>query len=233
MLNGITTFFAGFQMLLGQASLRAVLWRMTGLLIVLMITLVIGVFFLADYVAQLWIPEGDAWYWDILAWIAWALAVMLSIISGVVSFTALGTAAVAPWLDTLASRTEEILGKTSMENDASWISQSISSLTHSIRPLFGLLLWGAVALVFLLIPVIGAMIATVIWTYAGIRFLNFELFDTQASRSALNFKARKQHMAEHKWFWLGFGGISMILMMVPVLNLLVIPAAVVALARKG
>ncbi len=233
MFEGVVTFFQGFIMLLSQASLRAVLWRMLGLLLFLMLLLMGGVFYLADYLAALWLPVGEEWYWQIVAWLAWTLAVSLSLISGVVGFTALGTAAIAPWLDTLATRTEEILGKTSVENESSWISQSLGSLANSIRPLFGLLLLGSVALLFLLIPVIGAFIATVIWAYAGIRFLNFELFDTQASRAGLTFSERKEEMAEKPWFWLGFGGIALLLMMLPLFNLLVIPAAVVALARKG
>lgn len=216
-------------MLLNQASLRAVLWRMLGLLLVLMVGLVIGVFYLADYLNSLWLPQGDAWYWQIVAWIAWALALVLSLVSGVVSFTVLASAAAAPWLDTLATRTENILGKSSQENSDSWMMQSLAALMNSIRPLVGLLLFGIVALLFFWVP----PVATVIWTYAGIQFLNFELFDTQASRAGLSFKQRKSHFAEKRLFWLGFGGISMLLMIVPFLNLFVIPAAVVALARKG
>ncbi len=233
MFQGVTTFFAGFQMLLSHASLRAVLWRMLGLLFVLMVALVIGVFYLADYLNSLWLPQGDAWYWQIVAWLAWALALFLSLISGVVSFTILASAAAAPWLDTLATRTENILGKSSLENADSWLSQSLAALVNSIRPLFGLLLMGVLALLFLLIPILGGFISTAIWAYAGIRFLNFELFDTQASRAGLAFKQRKNHFAKNRFFWFGFGGTSMLLMMVPFLNLLVIPAAVVALAKKG
>jgi len=45
------------------------------------------------------------------------------------------------------------------------------------------------------------------------------------------FKARKQNMKENRWFWLGFGGIALLLMAVPILNIFVLPAAVVALAK--
>ena len=229
MFEGVILFFNGLYTLLSEARLRAVLWRMIGLLAVLMIALVIGVFYLADYVAGMWIPQGDEWYWEYVTWLAWALAGLLSIISGVASFTVLATAAVAPWLDTLATRTEQLQGKASEENSASWVSQSMTALANSVRPLLGLMVYGIAALLFFWFP----PLATLIWLYGSILFLNYELFDTQASRKGMKFRSRKAHMVEHKWFWLGFGGSAMAIMMIPVVNLLVVPAAVVALAKKG
>jgi len=229
MIQGITTFFSGLLMLFSEKPLRAVLWRMLGLLAVLMIVLMTGVFFFSDYLASLWLPEGDAWYWVIIGYIASFLAGVLSIVVGAVAFVALASAAVAPWLDTLAFRTEKIMGFATVENDASWANQALAAAMNSIRPLFGLMLWGLLALIFFWFP--PAM--TAIWTYGSIQFLNYELFDTQASRKGLKFSERKADMKENRWFWLGFGGIALLLMAVPVLNIFVLPAAVVALAKKG
>jgi len=227
MINGITTFFAGFMMMVSQPTLRAVLWKMLALLAVLMLVLMIAVFFGADYLASIWVPKGDEWYWLIVGYIASFLTILLSVAAGAVAFVALASAAVAPWLDTLAFRTEKILGKTTVENDASWGNQALAALINSVRPLMGLMLWGLLALVFFWIP----PLATLIWTYGSIQFLNYELFDTQASRKDMVFNQRKQHFKEDRWFWLGFGGTALLLMIVPVLNIFVLPAAVVALAK--
>ncbi len=229
MLEGITTFFSGFMMMWQEASLRTVLWRMLGLLAVLMLVLMSGVFFLSDYLVSVFVPTGDAWYWVIVGYIASFFTAILTVAVGAVAFVALASAAVAPWLDTLAYRTEKIMGFATVENDASWANQALAAAINSIRPLFGLLLWGLLALVFFWFP----PLMTLIWTYGSIQFLNYELFDTQASRKDLPFKARKQNMKEHRWFWLGFGGTSLLLMAVPILNIFVLPAAVVALAKKG
>ncbi|MDQ7004254.1 MAG: EI24 domain-containing protein [Ghiorsea sp.] len=229
MIQGIFTFFSGFLMMWQEASLRAVLWRMLGLLAGLMLVLMLGVFFFADYLASIWIPEGDAWYWMVVGYIASFFAGLLSVVVGAVAFVALASAAAAPWLDTLAFRTEKIMGIATVENDASWANQALAAMINSIRPLLGLLLWGLLALVFFWFPPLMALI----WTYGSIQFLNYELFDTQASRKDLKFKVRQQNMKEQRWFWLGFGGISLLLMAVPILNIFVLPAAVVALAKKG
>jgi len=233
MIEGALTLLAGIRLLLSQATLRQLLWRMLALLSLLMLLLMAGVFFLADYAAHLWLPEGDAWYWIALSWIVWLIASLLAILTGVISFTALGSAAIAPWLDQLALRTELLHGIDLPENRSSWWQQSITALIHSIRPLGILLTWGCVALLLLWIPVIGQLAAMLIWGYAGIRFLCFELMDTSASRRGWNYAQRKAQIKQRSFFWLGFGGLAMAILAVPIVNLLVIPAAVVALSTPS
>jgi len=230
MVQGALKLLAGLRLMLGTATLRAVLWRMLGLLAVLMITLMVMVFSLADYVASVWLPNGDAWYWVLLSWLVWVMAIVLAALSGILSFTILGSAAIAPWLDVLAVRAEALQGHVVKENTSAWWRQCLASLANSLRPLLGLLAWGCVALAIFWLPVIGQVLATVIWTYAGVRFLCFELMDTTASRNEMIFSQRKKLINERKFFWLGFGGLAMLMLLVPLLNLLVIPAAVVALS---
>lgn len=227
MLAGAGALLAGMQLLLGKAELRVVLWRMIALLFVLMILLSTGVFWLADYVAGQWIPDGDSWYWQLLSWLAWLLAVILAMISGIVAYVALGSAVAAPWLDTLAARTERICGRSCEENQAAWLEQFLHSLVNSIRPFVGLLLWAVAALLCFWMP----PLATVIWVYGGIRFLSFELMDTPASRRGWNFSRRKQILNERRWFYFGFSGLATVFLLIPVLNLFVIPAAVVGLSQ--
>jgi CysZ protein len=227
MLTGAGALLAGMRLLFGKPELRAVLWRMIALLFVLMILLSSGVFWLADYIASLWIPDGDAWYWQLLSWLVWLLAVLLAVVSGLVAYVALGSAVAAPWLDTLAARTERLCGHSSEENQAGWLQQSLQSLANSVRPFVGLLIWAVAALLCFWLP----PLATAIWAYGGMRFLSFELIDTAASRRGWNFAQRKQTLNEKRWFYFGFSGLASILLIIPVLNLFVIPAAVVGLSQ--
>jgi len=232
MIEGALNLISGMRLLLAEKTLRTVLWRILALLFVLMLMLTGGVYWLAEYLAALWLPSGDAWYWQILSWLVWLLSIILALLFGVVSFTALGSVAAAPWLDELAMRTEALTGRNIDVHPASWWQQIVHSLVNSIRPLFGLLIWGCVALVLFFIPLIGQVAATVVWGYASIRFLNYELMDPVASRKGWNFKRRKQALGQHNFFYLGFGGTALGLMLVPVVNLFVLPAAVVGLSRK-
>jgi len=181
----------------------------------------------------MWLPSGDAWYWQILSWVVWLLSAILALLIGAVSFAALGSVAAAPWLDALAARTEGLTGKGIDVHPAVWWQQIIHSLVNSIRPLFGLLIWGCVALALFFIPLLGQVAATGIWGYASIRFLNYELMDPVASRRGWDFKRRKQELGQRRFFYLGFGAMALGLMLVPVLNLFILPAAAVGLSRTA
>ena len=232
MVKGVSALLGGMRDLLLKAELRAVLWRMLGLLVVLMLLLVAGVFGLTDYLAHLWLPQGDAWYWQLLGFLVWIVAGLLAALTGIVGFTAVASAATAPWLDELAARTEKLHGQAGQESGKSWAMQIVEALGNSVRPLLGLLVFGVVALLLLWVPVIGQIAATLIWGYAGIRFLDYELMDTVASRRDWDFSQRKAALNERRLFWLSFGGLAMALMLVPLVNLLVLPAAVVGLTKS-
>jgi len=228
MIKGAVVLLDGLRLLLSRSELRAVLWRMLALLLVLMIVLGTGVFWLLDYLVALWVPQGDAWYLQMLSWLLWGLAFLLAVLCGVVSFVTLGSAVSAPWLDLLAMRTEAIDGQPVQEPDSGWMTMMTQSLANSLRPLLGLLLWGVGALLFFWLP----PLATAIWMYGTVRFLSFELIDTTASRRGWDYGERKQQLIAKRWFYLGFAGLATLLMMVPVVNLLVIPAAVVGLSKS-
>lgn len=225
MIAGLLAFVSGLRLLFTRAELRAVLWRMLGLLFVLMLLAAVGVYWLADYIAGIWIVAGDAWYWQILGWLAWLLAVMLALVSGVAAFVVLGAAAAAPWLDVLALRVESMDGRQTDESRSGWLRQIWQSLANSIRPLLELMLWAAAALFCLWLP----PLATALWLYGSIRFLSFELMDTTASRRGWDFSRRKGILRQKRRFFLGFAGLAALLLTVPLLNLFVIPAAVVGL----
>jgi len=232
MIDGALNLLSGMQLLIAQRTLRTVLWRILALLFVLMLILTGGVFWLAEYLAHLWLPSGDAWYWQVLSWVVWLLSVVLALLIGAVGFTALASVAAAPWLDELVVRTESLIGKGMDTHPVSWWQQVMHSLMNSIRPLSGLFIWGCVALVLFFIPLMGPVAATVVWAYASIRFLNYELMDPVASRKGWGFKRRQQELGQHRFFYLGFGGMALALMLVPVLNLFVLPAAAVGLSSR-
>jgi len=53
-----------------------------------------------------------------------------------------------------------------------------------------------------------------------------------ASRKGWDFKRRKQVLGQRRFFYLGFGGMALGLMLIPVVNLFVLPAAVVGLSLR-
>lgn len=231
-LKGALSLLGGLRLLLARAELRAVLWRMLGLLVLMLLLLMAGTFWLAVTLAEMFMPTGDAWYVDALAWLVWLFALILSLGAGIVGFVTLGSIAAAPWLDALCVRVERLAGKALNEPDQPWWKLVAASMWNAFIPLLNFLPWALLALLLLLVPVIGTVAAGVIWAYAGLRLLSFEFMDAPAARRDWQWKERKSELAQNKWFYLGFSGIASLLLVVPILNLFVLPAAVVGLAKR-
>ncbi|MES0371324.1 MAG: EI24 domain-containing protein [Mariprofundaceae bacterium] len=229
MFRGAWSLVKGLHLLLSREELRSVLWRMILLLLVLFIGLAIGVFELSTFIGELFMPEGDAWYIDFLAWLLSLFAMILALGVGIVSFVTLGAIAVAPWLDQLYVRVGRINGVELEQAVLPWWKSIANSLWNSVMPLATFIPLAALAALFLLVPIYGTIVASVVWGYAGVKLLSFEFMDTPASFQNWKWPERKAQLDENKWYYMGFSGLAMFLLIIPGLNLLVLPAAVVAL----
>ncbi len=227
--KGAWALVKGFNLLIGKAELRAVLWRMILLLLVLFSVLTYGVFELATLIGERFIPTGDAWYIEFLAWILSLFAMLLAFVVGIVSFVTLGSIAVAPWLDQLYLRVGRLNGVELEQDVLPWWKSIAHSLWNSFMPLAGFIPLAALAALFLLVPIYGTIAATAVWSYASLKLLSFEFMDTPATFHGWKWPERKAEMEGNKWYYFGFSGLAMLLLMLPGLNLFVLPAAVVAL----
>ncbi len=229
MIHGISCFIAGLRALLLEAPLRAVLWRMLAVLMLLMLICSASVFFLAGVLIAHYVPEATTWYGELLRGLAWLIASLLALVIGVLTYATLASIALSPWLDDLAARAES---PPQQPANVSWQQSIKQSLVHATMPLLHLLPFGLAALPCLLIPVIGVPLATAVWMYGGLRFLAFELMDTPATRRNLVWKQRQQQLLDHRFFYIGLAGVASLMLMIPLVNILVIPAAVVGLSRR-
>ncbi|MCF7822201.1 MAG: EI24 domain-containing protein [Mariprofundaceae bacterium] len=229
MFKGAWALVKGISLLLSRAELRAVLWRMILLLLVLFAGLTWGVFELSTAIGERFIPTGDAWYIDFLAWLLSLFAMLLALVIGIVSFVTLGSIAVAPWLDELYVRVGRLYGAQLKQRVLPWWKSVGNSMWNSVMPLATFIPMAALAAVFLLVPIYGTIVATVVWSYASLKLLSFEFMDTPATFSGWKWPQRKAQVEGNRWFYMGFSGLAMFLLVIPGLNLFVLPAAVVAL----
>jgi len=204
------------------------MWKMVILLAVLMLLLSFGVYELSLSLAERFMPTGDAWYVGMLAWLSWFFSLLLALAVGVVSYVVLGSAVSAPWLDTLAEIVEKGAVTTRQEP---WWRLVLGSISNSMMPLLNFIPYALLALLLLLVPIVGTTAAGAVWAYAGIKLLAFEFMDTSASRRNWRWPERKAAVNNHRWFYLGFAGLASFMLVIPVLNLFVLPAAVVGLSR--
>jgi len=219
------------RLLFGKPELRAVVWRMLGLLVVMLLLLGVGVFWLSGAIVERFIPTGDAWYVDIMAWLLRLFAFVLACGVAIVSYVTLGAIAVSPWLDDLCVRVERISGVQTPVPASVWWRSVLASLRNAVMPLMAFVPRALLAGLFLLVPVYGTILAGCIWAWAGLRLVAFELMDAPASRRGWTWEQRRDAWEQRKWFYLGLAGTASLAMLVPVLNLFVLPAAVVGLYR--
>jgi CysZ protein len=229
MFRGAWALVKGFHLLLSREELRSVIWRMVLLLLILFVALTYGVFELAAAIGERFIPTGDAWYIDFLAWLLSLFAMVLALGIGIVSFVTLGSIAVAPWLDQLYVRVGRINGVELEQAVLPWWKSIANSLWNSVMPLATFIPLAALAVLFLLVPIYGTIAASLIWGYAGLKLLSFEFMDTPATFSGWKWPERKSQVEDNKWYYMGFSGLAMFLLVIPGLNLFVLPAAVVGL----
>lgn len=229
MFRGAWALVKGFSLLLSRAELRAVIWRMILLLLLLFVGLTYGVFELAMAIADRFIPTGDAWYIDLLAWLLSLFSMLLALVIGVVSFVTLGSIAAAPWLDELYVRVGRLNGVELEAKVMPWWKSIGNSMWNSVMPLATFIPLAALAALLLLVPIYGTIAATAVWSYASLKLLSFEFMDTPATFQGWKWPERKAQVEENRWYYFGFSGVAMLLLMVPGLNLFVLPAAVVAL----
>jgi CysZ protein len=167
---------------------------------------------------------GPAFVWKVLTW---TLALWLFVVAMVVLYLSSGVVG-SPFYDRLAQAVERVeTGVEPPETWGEWAGLTAASVGHSAA---ALLLW-AVALVVLsllgLIPVVGAVIELVLSILLTVVLVSREMVDGALTRRRLSFLAKIRFMWRHAAAMLGLGCATGALVWIPLLNFVVIPAAVV------
>ena len=110
------------------------------------------------------------------------------------------------------------------------IAQDVKlSLITELRKLW-YMIWRAAVLgiISLILMFIMPPAVPVLWALFSAWFLALEYIDYPASNHGLDFKSKKKLLTQDRMLSLAFGGSTVILTSIPILNLFVMPAAVTA-----
>jgi CysZ protein len=191
----------------------------------------LGTVFVAFFssLIHLLLPQGDAWYWAVLSVLLWVVGSLLLVIFFLFAFTVVGNMIGGPFNDVLSERVERMV-RGDLEASAASFGQQVRyvgrSAVESLKLLLFYLVGWVVLLLWNLIPGLGTVIYAVTtgaWTFL---FLALEFGDYYLARHWIRFRARWSRIWTHRWASLGFGAGSALLLVIPLLNLLLIPAAV-------
>lgn len=239
--NPLTQFSLGFfypfrsvKLLMATPSL----WRFVIIpfcinLVVFSAAVYFGFDFFSDRVIQQ-IPQGDGWYWAILYYVAWVIAMLLTAVLVFFTFTVVGNLIASPFNELLSERAEEMLTGTVSEAPFSlqlfW-ADTRRTLSVEIRKVGLFVLAMALILPLNLLPGVGNLLYTVLAISLTIFFLVVEYLGIVLSRQRFSFTQQRQFIFNRLFLMAGFGTGVLALLAVPLLQFLCIPVAVVAATR--
>lgn len=171
------------------------------------------------------LPEWLAW----LAWLAWILFAVLAILLVFYTFTLVANLISAPFNSLLAERVAERHGVRAPASEASFLRRAIGDLAQELRKLAYFLTralgLGLVSLVLVFVPPVNALIP-LLWFLYGAWMLALEYSDFHLANQGFDLVAERQLLRNNPGVSLGFGAAATAATLVPIVNLLVLPAAV-------
>ncbi len=172
---------------------------------------------------QAMLPSWLNW----LEWLIWPLLILAMLLTVSYTFVTLANIIAAPFNGLLAERVEQHLTGQPLPTTpwAQFLKEVIPIILNEIRKL-GYFLRYAIPIGLLLIFPLTTAIGTPLWLGFTSWMLALEYLDYPMSNNKLSFIQVRQKAAQLRLTSFGFGLVVMALSAVPLLNLLVMPAAV-------
>ncbi len=220
---GITYFARGFK-LIRKPEIRAYVLMPILINIVLFSGLIwLGYAQFSPLVE--WMMSFVPGFLDFLRWIIWFLITILSAIIVFFSFTPIANIVAAPFNALMSEKIEALLTGKVIGNNTTFLQLALSSVRSQLRKLLYIMLWSVALLLFTLIPLVN-FAAPVLWVVFGSWLLSLEYLDYPMGNHDLEFSQQKQVLGQRRGLALGFGGATLALTSIPLLNFIVMPVAV-------
>lgn len=221
--TGMNYLLRGLKMLLLPGLKRYLMVPITVNVVVFSLIAWVGYQQFASLLQQ-FLPESGWLHY--LRWVLWPLFALAFLLIVFYTFTAIANLIAAPFNGILAARVErELTGRAPPEPPGKLLSQILPSLLSELRKLIYFLIRAVPLLILFLIPV-AQLAAPLLWLMFGAWFLALEYLDYPMGNHGLDFKQQLTQLRSMRLTTLGFGAALVVLMLIPGLNLVAMPAAV-------
>jgi CysZ protein len=163
---------------------------------------------------------------DWLQWLLWPLFVLVLLIVVFYSFTLIANLIASPFNGLLAEKTEALLTGRSLADAGDYkklIKELPITLVEELRKLLYTLAW---TVPFLILAFVLPLVGPLVWFMFTAWMLAVQYSDFPMGNHGLRFRAMRATLRRRRALSLGFGAAAAGLTMVPVLNFVVMPAAV-------
>jgi CysZ protein len=171
-----------------------------------------------------WIPE---WLLGWIMWIIWPLFALLLLVIIFFTFSIIANILAAPFNGPLAEAVEKkLLGKSPQGlNWSELIKDAPSMIWNELRKLAYVIMWMIPLFIFSWVPVLN-IIAPLLWLTFSSWMLAIDYHDYPMGNHLIKFPQQREILRNHRSLALGFGAATLGATMIPIINFIVIPAAV-------
>ncbi|MBS7661736.1 sulfate transporter CysZ [Pseudomonas lalucatii] len=172
-------------------------------------------------------PSLPDWL-SFLEYLLWPLFVVLVLLMVFFSFTMLANVIAAPFNGFLAEKVEVVVRGEDPFPAFSWgelLAMVPRTLGREARKLAYFLPRAIGLLILTFIPVLN-LVAAPLWLLFGVWMMAIQYIDYPADNNKMSWQDMLAWLREKRWQSLGFGGITYAALLVPGLNILMMPAAV-------
>ncbi|WP_337041803.1 sulfate transporter CysZ, partial [Pseudomonas juntendi] len=187
--------------------------------------------YFAGHQFSLWVdalmPSLPSWL-SFLTYILWPLFVALVVLMVFFTFTLVANVIAAPFNGFLAEKVEVVIRGEDNFPAFSWgelVAMVPRTLSREMRKL-GYFLPRAIGLFILsLVPVVN-VVAAPLWLIFGVWMMAIQYIDYPADNNKMSWQDMLAWLRQKRWQSLGFGGVTYLALLIPGVNVLMMPAAV-------
>ncbi len=224
--SGMGYFLSGLSLLKEKGVKRYVAIPLLINVAVFAAAIYLGSTYLALFMG--WIEDKLPGWLDWLSWLLVPLFVIAVVLIVFFGFAVVGNLIAAPFNGLLAEAVEMKLRGQPLESGGGWkklAKDFFASLASEVRKLVYFAIRAVPLLILMFIPGVN-VIATVLWLLFSAWMLAVEYADYPMANHGLTFPRQRKVLAGRRFLALGFGGTMTLVLMVPFLNFLLIPAGV-------
>ncbi|MCK5639537.1 MAG: sulfate transporter CysZ [Gammaproteobacteria bacterium] len=170
------------------------------------------------------LPEWLSW----LEWPLWLLFALLTVLLVFYTFSLIANLIAAPFNGLLAEAVERHLNGELPPPGGSFsqaLREAPQAILDEIRKLMYFSLWIIPLLILFIIPIVN-LAAPFLWALFSAWMLTLEYSDYPMGNHQLTFNEQRHKLKNRRLLSLGFGGTTLVATMIPIVNFLVMPAAV-------
>ena len=223
-------FRAGRYLLQHPGLLRLVLIPLVINVVVFTAAVWAGLHFFSTTVVH-YLPQGHAWYLQLLTYLLWVAAILLTMVLVFFGFSAVGTLIASPFNDLLSERTEELLTGRSLAEPfvlRQFLRDAVRTLVEEGKKVLIFLAGMGLLLLLNVLPLVGTLLYAGLSLFWTVTFLAVEYSGYIAGRKRMTFAEQRRYLLGRKLAMFGFGCGLLCLLAIPFLQLLCIPFGVIA-----